>query len=137
MLPQSRADAAETVLRARGSAAILEKACYQYGNHALRETVNWGAEKNRTSPQCCPTYKLLLQHHLIRHPRERGDPEIFLKSFWIPDQVENDGLGHHPVNDYLFTVLTYTTTPDKRISASPAEKSHQLKFVGTKESTAF
>jgi len=30
MLSQSQADAAEPVLRARGSAAMLEKACYQY-----------------------------------------------------------------------------------------------------------
>jgi hypothetical protein len=54
MLPQSQADTAEPVLRVRGSAAMLEKACYQYRN-AYRSlpsnefigggAVNWGAEK--------------------------------------------------------------------------------------------
>ncbi len=53
---QSQADVAESVLRARGSAAMLEKACYQY-RQSCRSlpsnefigggAVNWGAEKNR------------------------------------------------------------------------------------------
>jgi len=41
-----------------------------------------------------------------------------------------------PLNDHLFMVLTYTTTPDKRISASPEEKSNHSKCVGTKEAMA-
>jgi hypothetical protein len=47
MLSRSRADTAEPVPRARGSAAMLEKAVISTGNHALRGAVNWGAEKNR------------------------------------------------------------------------------------------
>jgi hypothetical protein len=56
MLSQSQADAVESVLWARGSAAMLEKACYQY-RQSCRSlpsnefigggAVNWGAEKNR------------------------------------------------------------------------------------------
>jgi hypothetical protein len=30
-----------------------------------------------------------------------------------------------PLQDHLLTVFTYITTPDRRTSASPAEKSHQ------------
>jgi len=72
MLPQSQADAAEPVLRARGSAAMLEEARYQYRQSCPARSCELGCRKKIAT---CAELKTVKNQHI-----KPGRPSKLLQS---------------------------------------------------------